>query len=90
MPASVLAMLLLVAAAVPVTAAAAAVRTAPPGPASSLTISGDLAGAAAISARDAWAVGSASSGKTLIVHWNGKAWKRVHSPTAAGGASSKA
>src|SRR5215475_1181533 len=58
-----------------------------PSPAGS---SGDiLLGVRAVSARDAWAVGSFSDGsgdQTLIVHWNGSAWKRVASPTPAGSA----
>jgi hypothetical protein len=70
----------------PVTAAA---RTASPSPASSFTINGHLAGVAAASAANAWAVGSYgsfSSPKSLIAHWNGAAWARVPSPTPAGGA----
>jgi hypothetical protein len=43
--------------------------------------SGYLSGVAATSARNAWAVGAAGTGKTLILHWNGKEWKRVPSPT---------
>jgi hypothetical protein len=47
-----------------------------------------LNGVAALSARSAWAVGdashSASSVLTLIVRWNGKAWKQVPSPSPAG------
>jgi hypothetical protein len=39
-----------------------------------------LTGVAAISAKDAWAVGT-SDGKTLILRWNGKAWKRLPSPS---------
>jgi len=34
-----------------------------------------LTGVAAISARNAWAVGGTDSGKTLILRWNGKSWK---------------
>ncbi|MGO8958286.1 MAG: hypothetical protein ACLQFR_13080 [Streptosporangiaceae bacterium] len=66
----------------PATAGAAPTR--PAGPATSLSISGDLRGVASTSASDVWAVGSASSGKTLILRWNGKAWKRVPSPSPAG------
>ena len=45
-----------------------------------------LFGVAATSARNAWAVGQAhSSGKSIILHWNGTAWTRVPSPTAPGG-----
>jgi hypothetical protein len=36
---------------------------------------GILAGVAVTSARSAWAVGSAGGGKTLILRWNGGAWK---------------
>jgi hypothetical protein len=42
-----------------------------------------LSGVAATSAASAWAVGGTSSGATggsLILHWNGTAWKRVPSP----------
>ncbi len=41
----------------------------------------------ATSASNAWAVGSANNGtadKTLIVHWNGSAWKQVSSPNPGG------
>jgi hypothetical protein len=45
-----------------------------------------LDGVTAISARNAWAVGSYSNSKnvpkTLIEHWNGKAWKVQPSPNA--------
>jgi hypothetical protein len=46
---------------------------------------------AATSARNAWAVGAAgatgsSTPSTLILRWNGTGWKRVASPTPAGGA----
>src|ERR1700691_1619145 len=43
----------------------------------------DLYGVAAISARDAWAVGEYFVGvniETLIEHWNGKSWRIVPSP----------
>jgi hypothetical protein len=46
---------------------------------------GQLFGVAATSARNAWAVGGAVSGKTVVLHWNGATWKRVPSPTPAGG-----
>src|SRR5689334_2210158 len=46
---------------------------------------GQLFGVAATSARNAWAVGGAvSSGKTLILHWDGNTWARVPSPTPVG------
>ena len=38
---------------------------------------------AATSVRNAWAVGGGS--RTVILHWNGTAWKRVPSPSLAGG-----
>ena len=60
--------------------AAAAVRTGSPGLAASFAVSGSLSDVAATSARNAWAVGSTSSG-TLIVRWNGNVWKRVPSPS---------
>jgi hypothetical protein len=50
--------------------------------------SGDsvLSGVAAVSARNAWAVGhyyspTAAADKTLILHWNGTAWTKVASPS---------
>jgi hypothetical protein len=48
---------------------------------------------AAISARDAWAVGRAGAegcgcGKTPILHWDGVAWSRVPSPNLGGGIGS--
>src|SRR5215471_16759378 len=46
---------------------------------------GQLFGVAATSARNAWAAGGeVSSGKTLILHWDGTAWARVPSPTPVG------
>ena len=39
---------------------------------------------AATSATDAWAVGSTTSGQSLILHWNGTSWKRVPSGGATG------
>jgi hypothetical protein len=46
-----------------------------------------LLGVAAVSARNAWAVGdSGLATKTLVLHWNGVSWKRVPSPSFAGGA----
>jgi hypothetical protein len=64
--------------------AAAAVRTGSPGPGAAFAVGGFLSGVAATSADSAWAVGSTSRG-TLVVHWNGTAWKQVPSPGAAGG-----
>ena len=64
----------------PVTAAAA--KSSSTAPAASFTVTGQLSGVAATSARNAWAVGytGTTSTKTLIVHWNGKTWKRVSTP----------
>ena len=49
----------------------------------------DLSSVAATSAGNAWAVGevvnSSSSFTGLILHWNGKAWRRVPSPLPADG-----
>jgi len=48
----------------------------------------ELSGVAAVSATDAWAVGETTGlqngFQTLILHWNGTAWKRVPSPDPAG------
>ncbi len=49
----------------------------------SFSVAGRLAGVAASSRANAWAVGS-SGGKTLILHWNGTAWKKLPSPAPAG------
>ena len=48
-----------------------------------------LYGVAGVSAQDAWAVGVAYNGvadKTLLVHWDGSAWKQVKSPNPGGAA----
>ena len=49
------------------------------------TFEGGLGGVAATSASDAWAVGAYSFGSNssgvLILHWNGKAWRRVTAPS---------
>ncbi len=37
----------------------------------------------ALSAQNAWAVGSTGTGKTVILHWNGTAWTQVPSPSPA-------
>src|SRR5258708_19218454 len=55
--------------------ARAAGQAAPP------AINGGLSDVAAISARDAWAVGSTNEGKVVILHWNGATWRRVPSPS---------
>jgi hypothetical protein len=80
--ATVAAMLLLAAVAVAVVApvtAVAGVRS--PSLAASITHSGSFSGVAATSASNAWAVGTGINGKTLILHWNGAAWKTVPSPS---------
>lgn len=50
-----------------------------------------LTGLAVVSPASAWAVGSytapyqcCSVGRTLILHWNGRAWKKMASPDAGG------
>jgi hypothetical protein len=59
------------------------VRSPNPGPGGNA-----LNGVAAITATDAWAVGETTNskavGQTLILRWNGQAWKRVASPNPAG------
>jgi len=55
-----------------------------PNPAGSVSEIG-LNGVAATSASNAWAVGTYTAGgmeKTLIEHWNGRAWKLVGSPNS--------
>lgn len=54
-----------------------------PAPSPSPSVPSWLTGVTAISARDAWAVGSYGSTDqhTLIEHWNGKSWRRVRSPS---------
>lgn len=49
-------------------------------PRTSFKIHGTLVDVIALSARNAWAVGAAANGRTLIVHWDGKSWHRVTSP----------
>ena len=34
----------------------------------------------------AWAAGSTTSGRALIVHWNGAAWSQAASPSPGGAA----
>jgi hypothetical protein len=43
-----------------------------------------LTGVTAVSARNAWAVGSLGGGTLLIEHWNGRSWKRVTTPLIPG------
>lgn len=42
---------------------------------------GTLWGVTELSASDAWAVGDTTTGRTLILHWNGSKWRVVPSPT---------
>jgi hypothetical protein len=56
----------------------------PAGGVTSFSSSGVFSGIAATSASDAWAMGDLGSGKTLIVGWNGKAWKQVPSSISTG------
>jgi hypothetical protein len=46
------------------------------------TPAGELAGVAATSARNAWAVGVTKTTQPLIAHWNGSRWRQVPSPRA--------
>lgn len=51
-----------------------------------------LRGVAATSASNAWAVGThfnfaASAAQTLILHWNGRAWRQVANPHPGGSLS---
>jgi hypothetical protein len=54
------------------------------------TVSNLLYGVTAVSASDVWAAGSATPdvstkpSTSLVLHWNGRKWSRVHSPTASG------
>jgi hypothetical protein len=63
-------------------------------PVTGVASGGSLLGVAATSARNAWAVGEAGDPdngytSTLILHWNGTAWKKVDSPGNVAGASSE-
>jgi hypothetical protein len=56
-------------------------------PRPSLGTSDSLAAVGATSAANAWAVGSTFNGQveqTLILHWNGRSWRRVASPDPGG------
>jgi len=54
-------------------------------------MSGSLAGVTAASATSAWAAGTTGSsfpgGKTLILRWNGTAWKRARAPAPGTGSA---
>jgi hypothetical protein len=45
---------------------------------------GSFLAVAATSARNAWAVGQHNLQSTMILHWNGIAWKQVPSPSPPG------
>jgi len=64
---------------------ASTAKARPTAPAASFTVPGVLYAVAANSATNAWAVGQARGGGTLIARWNGTAWRRVSSPRTAGG-----
>ncbi|MGO9163645.1 MAG: hypothetical protein ACLP7J_23660 [Streptosporangiaceae bacterium] len=49
-------------------------------PSSPAVFGGRLYGVAATSARNAWAVGLTGA-RTLIVHWNGRAWTKAPAST---------
>ncbi len=80
-----------VAAGIAPAASAATARARSVRPAASLAVSGQLYGVAGTSASSAWAVGAANNGfpstKTLILRWNGTAWKQAPSPSPAGSSS---
>jgi hypothetical protein len=68
-------------------------RVPSPDPATGTGSSNSLAGVAGSSARNVWAVGfDAPSGvgyRSLILHWNGRAWKQVPSPDPAAASSTE-
>ena len=64
--------------------AAGAAQAISSGASASLPVYGFLNGVAATSARNAWAVGDINFSQSLILHWNGTAWKRVPSPSPPG------
>ena len=49
-------------------------------------IAGQLIGVSAGPGDSAWAAGSTTSGRALIVHWNGAAWSQAASPSPGGAA----
>ncbi len=73
-------------ASLPAAAASTAAQAAPATgqPPAIPVFSGSLGGVSATSPADAWAVGdqcpTCNNSTTLILHWNGTAWTRVHSP----------
>jgi len=60
-------------------------RVASPQPGGSF--GGGLRAVAAVSSTSAWAVGefsTRSSSRTLVVHWNGRSWRQIGSPSVGG------
>ena len=55
------------------------------GPQAGAAVRGTLNGVAAVSSREAWAVGSTAALEPLIVHWNGVRWLRARTPLAKDG-----
>lgn len=80
-------LLIAMSAATPAVASAGAARAARTP--SSFTIGGELNGVAAFRG-GAWAVGSTGSFKTIILRWDGTSWRRLPSPSAAGGGTCSA
>jgi hypothetical protein len=77
---------LAVASSAPALAAGPAASTPPT--AASYSTDGGLLGVGTASANNAWAVGyayTASGDKALLLHWNGKSWSRVTSPSILNG-----
>lgn len=60
----------------------AAVAGGAPARTASFSLPGRLDGVAATSTEDAWAVGSTTAGKPLILHWNGTTWARETTPSS--------
>jgi hypothetical protein len=52
-------------------------KAARPATSTAFSVGGILSGVAAISADNAWAVGSTNARRTLIAHWNGRSWKQL-------------
>ena len=67
--------------------ASAATGTRSAGVASAFSIRGELVAVAATGAKSAWAIGYAGTAlhlSPLIVHWNGKQWRRTPNPAPRG------
>jgi hypothetical protein len=73
----VLGLSLVVAGGMPAGVSAASAVALCPGPAGT---GASLDGLAVTSGQNAWAVGSCNDRRTLILHWNGRAWKQFPSP----------